>query len=210
MRMANLLPQAGEGGPAGPDEGAVAETACQYRQQPITNDSQFVVLVSRLTRDPDRSHTDRVMQAFQNEQGIQAIPICESLSLDYSMDSQTLAAAAKQRAEELIKANHADLLLFGDVSERNKAIIIYAVNENGGCDLQPKPTEIKQGVLGGDFTAEEKENLIEVSLEAIQSACLNQSSIDWKLFAKRMTKMDTFLNHFDFSQPKYLYFASSL
>jgi hypothetical protein len=99
----------------------VAETACQYRQQPITNDSQFVVLVSRLTRDPDRSHTDRVMQAFQNEQGIQAIPICESLSLDYSMDSQILAAAAKQRAEELIKANHADLLLFGDVSERNKA-----------------------------------------------------------------------------------------
>jgi UDP-N-acetylenolpyruvoylglucosamine reductase len=44
-----------------------AEKACQYRQSPISNDSQFIILVSRLKHDPDRSHTDRVMQAFQNE-----------------------------------------------------------------------------------------------------------------------------------------------
>jgi hypothetical protein len=86
--------------------------------------------------------------------------------------------------------------------------LIYAVNEHGGCDLHPKPTEIKQGVLGSDFTAEEKDKLIEVSLEQIQSACLNQSSIDWPLFAKRMAKMDKFLKHYDFSQPN-LRFAIS-
>jgi tetratricopeptide (TPR) repeat protein len=185
------------------------EKACQHQQTPISSDSQFIILVSRLTRDPDRSHTDRVMQAFQNERGFQAIRICDSLSLDYSKDSQTVAAAAKQRAQELIKANHADLLLFGDVAEQNKAIMIYAVNENGGCDLQPKPTEIKLGVLGSDFTADQKEKLIKVSLKEIQSACLNQSSIDWSNFAKRMNKMAMFLKDFDFNEPNSLYFAGS-
>jgi len=109
----------------------------------------------------------------------------------------------------LITEKQADLLLFGDVSEQGKAVLIYAVNEHGGCDLHPKPTEIKQGVLGSDFTAKEKEKLIEVSLRQIQSACLNQSSIDWPFFAKRMAKMDMFLKDYDFSQPKTLKFAGS-
>jgi hypothetical protein len=32
-----------------------AEMACKYRQTPISNDSQFIILVSRLEHDPDRS-----------------------------------------------------------------------------------------------------------------------------------------------------------
>jgi hypothetical protein len=87
--------------------------------------------------------------------------------------------------------------------------VIFAVNEHGGCDLHPKPTKIEQGVLSEDFTAEEKEKLIEVSLKEIQSACRNQSSIDWPLFAKRMDKMELFLKYFDFSRAKSLAFASS-
>jgi tetratricopeptide (TPR) repeat protein len=87
--------------------------------------------------------------------------------------------------------------------------VIVAINEHGGCDLHPKPTKIEQGVLSEDFTAEEKEKLIEVSLKEIQSACRNQSSIDWPLFAKRMDKMELFLKYFDFSRAKSLAFASS-
>src|SRR5262249_35870485 len=70
-------------------------------------------------------------------------------------------------------------------------------------------TEIKLGVLPSEFTEEEKYKLIEVSLGEIQKACLNQGSIVWRDFAKRMSKMEMFLSHFDFSQPKSLYFASS-
>jgi hypothetical protein len=108
---------------------------------------------------------------------------------------------------DFIKARHADLLLFGEFSDQDKAVIIYAVNEHGGCDFRPKSTKLDYGVDQEDFTAKEKEKLIEVSLQEIQSACLNQSSIDWPLFAKRMAKMDMFLKHYDFSQPKTLYFA---
>jgi hypothetical protein len=85
--------------------------------------------------------------------------------------------------------------------------MIFAMNEHGGIDLHPKPTEIKQGVLGSDFTAAEKEKLIAVSLQEIQSALLGQSSIDWPLFAKRMGKMETFLKYFDLSQVNTLKFA---
>ncbi|MDQ6870065.1 MAG: tetratricopeptide repeat protein [Pseudomonadota bacterium] len=115
----------------------------------------------------------------------------------------------QKRAWDLIKARHADLLLFGEVRERDKAVKVWVVNENGGCNLHPKPTIIEHGDLPGDFTDEQKKNLIIVSLKEIQSACLNQSSIVWSDFAKRMNKMEMFLNHFDFSQPKSLYFADS-
>ena len=189
--------------------GKVAEKSCEYRQKPIADESQFTILVSPLANDPDRSHTERVMRAFLGEKGFLVVPICESLNFDFSMDLQTATYEAMQRARELIKAKRADLLLFGDVRERDKAAVIYAMNEHGGCNLRPKPTIIEQGDLPEDFNAMEKENLIAVSLKEIQSACLNQSSIDWALFAKRMNKMEMFLKYFDFSKPKSLYFGGS-
>jgi tetratricopeptide (TPR) repeat protein len=186
-----------------------AEKACQYRQKPVASDSQFTILVSPLAHDPDKLHTRKIMQAFINEAGFRVVPICESLNFDLLTDTQSDRNDTLQRAKALINEQQADLLLFGDVSEPGKAVLIYAVNEHGGCDPKPKPMEIKLGVLGSDFTAEEKEKLIEVSLEEIQSACLNQSSIDWPLFAKRMNKMEMFLRYFDFNQANSLKFASS-
>jgi hypothetical protein len=168
--------------------------ACEYRQKPIANESQFTILVSPLAHDPDRSHTERVMRAFLGGKGFLVVPICESLNFDFSTDLQTATDDALQRARELIKAKHADLLLFGDVRERDKAVVIYAMNEHGGCDLHPKPTIIAHGDLPDDFNAEGKENLIAVSLQEIESACRNQSSINWELFAKRMIKIENILD----------------
>jgi hypothetical protein len=182
----------------------VTEKSCEYRQKPIANESQFTILISPLAHDPDGSHTERVMRAFLGEKGFLVVPICESLTFDFSTDVQTAADDALRRARDLIQARHADLLLFGDVRERDKAIIIYAMNEHGGCDLRPKPTLIQHGDLPDDFSKLEKANLIAVSLKEIESACLNQSSIDWSLFANRMNKIEILLDYIDFSQEKYL------
>jgi len=187
----------------------ISEKSCEYRQSEVSDDSQFKILISQLAKDPDRAHRDHVMRAFQNEEGILAVPICDMLSVDHSKDTKSAADVTKQRAEKLIKEMHADLLLFGEVTEQSKAIVIYAVNENGGCDLEPKATEIKLGVLPGEFTAEEKEKLIEVSLKEIAAACRNQSSVDWASFGKRINKMAMFLHHVDFRRPMSLYSASA-
>src|SRR5262249_48498536 len=160
------------------------------------------ILVSPLRGDPDGSHTERVIRAFQAEQGFLVIPTCESLGFDYSKELQTAEDETLQRAKDLIKAKHADLLLFGEVREQDKATRIWAVNESGVCDLNPKPMEFHLGLLPSEFTEEQKKKLIEVSLGEIQKACLDQSSIVWSDFAKRMNKMEMFLNRFDFSQPK--------
>lgn len=168
----------------------VAEKSCEFRQKPIANDSQFIILISPLRYDPDGVHTEKVRSAFHGEKGFLVVPICESVGFDNSpgKDLQTAEDETRQHAWDLIKARHADLLLFGEVRERDKAVKIWAVNEHGGCNLHPKPTIIEHGDLPGDFTEEEKENLIIVSLEEIQSACLNQSSMDWPLFAKGWIK----------------------
>ena len=89
-----------------------AKKACQYWQKPVSNESKFVILVSPLTPDPDRSHTERVVRAFLGEKGFLVVPICESLNFDLSKDSQSAETEAVQRAWDLIKAKHADWLLF--------------------------------------------------------------------------------------------------
>ncbi|MGC2224793.1 MAG: hypothetical protein WA624_21730 [Methylocella sp.] len=183
----------------------VGELSCRYSQNPIANESQFTILVSPLAHDPDGSHTERVIRASLGEKGFLVVPICESLNFDFSRDLQTATDDALQRARELIKAKHADLLLFGDVRDRDKAVMIYAMNEHGGCDLRPKPTIIEHGDLPDDFNGEEKENLVAVSLHEIGSACLNQWAVDWPLFAKRMTKMEHFLATFPSSHAEYIY-----
>jgi hypothetical protein len=57
-------------------------------------------------------------------------------------------------------------------------------------------------------TSTEKEKLIEISLKEIESACLNQSSVDWPVFAKRTDKIELFLKYFDFKQDRYLSVAA--
>jgi hypothetical protein len=144
--------------------------ACQNQQTPISDESRFIILVSPLKYDPDGSHTD-------------------------SKDIQIAEEETRKRAWDLIKAKHADLLLFGEVRERGKAVKIYAVNEHGGCDLHPKPTLIEHGDLPNDFNAEEKKRLIAVSLEEIAAGCLNKAPFDWSLFAKRIIKMEKYLTN---------------
>lgn len=116
----------------------VAELSCRYRQKPIANESQFTILVSPLAHDPDRSHTERVTRAFLGEEGFLTVPICDSLDFDLSKDSQSASDDTLQRARALINEKHADLLLFGYVSEPGKAVVIYAVNEHGGRLMKSK------------------------------------------------------------------------
>jgi len=137
-----------------------AEKACQLQETPISDESQFIILVSPLKYDADGSHTEKVKDAFHGEKGFHVVSICEPLGFDYSRDMQTADDQTVHHAEELIHARHADLLLFGEVRERDKAVKIWAVNEHGGCDLHPKPTIIEHGDLPGDFTDEQKKNLI--------------------------------------------------
>jgi len=51
------------------------------------------------------------MRAFLGEKGFLVVPICESLNFDFSTDLQTATDDVLQRAREVIKARHADLLL---------------------------------------------------------------------------------------------------
>jgi hypothetical protein len=79
---------------------------CEYRQygkKPIRNDSQFNILVSRLTGDPWLSRRDSVMRTFQNENGFHVTPICDSFNLDYSGTSKNSPSAwhANQLQESL-------------------------------------------------------------------------------------------------------------
>jgi hypothetical protein len=170
-----------------------AELSCRYRQKPIANESQFTILISPLANDPDGSYTEKLHRAFLSEPGFQAVGICQSLRFDFSpgKDNHTTKNEIIQRGTDLIKVNHADLLLFGEASKEDKAVLIYAMNEHGGCD-DPKPTKIELS-LPDDFTAKEKEKLVAVSLQEIQSACSISLSMDWLLFAKRMNKMEMFL-----------------
>ena len=111
-----------------------AEKACQYRQTPVSDESQFIILVSSLRYDADGSHTEKVMSAFHGQKGFLVLPICEHVEIHYSKGMPEADLETQRRATDLIKARHADLLLYGEVREQDKAVKVWAVNENGGCD----------------------------------------------------------------------------
>jgi len=99
-----------------------AEKACQYRQTPVSDESQFIILVSSLRYDADGSHTEKVMSAFHGQKGFLVLPICEHVEIDYSKGMPEADLETQRRATDLIKARHADLLLYGEVRERDKAV----------------------------------------------------------------------------------------
>jgi hypothetical protein len=173
------------------------EKACELRQNPIDDDSQFKILVSPLSNDPDEKHTNRVMTAFGGERGFRVFPICESLKLIYKpgTDTQTSEEEVLQRGRDMIKTMHADLLLFGNVDDLDHSLRIYGINEHGGCDFHPKQTIFPYDSLRDKFNEEEKKKLLAVSIEEIAAACLNQPSIDWPLFAKRINKMEKYVTN---------------
>ncbi|MGI8570610.1 MAG: hypothetical protein ACR2KT_16970 [Methylocella sp.] len=96
-----------------------------------------------------------MMSAFASERSFRPILICESLKFIYrpGTEGRTSEEEVLQRGKDLIKSTHADLLLFGDVRERDKAVKIYAMNEHGDCNLHPKPTIIETGDLPQDFNS---------------------------------------------------------
>jgi hypothetical protein len=79
-----------------------AELSCQFRQKPSSNESQFTILVSPLAHDPDRSNTERVMRAFLHETGFIAVPICESLNIDYSTNSRRRSFTSSEVAARAV------------------------------------------------------------------------------------------------------------
>jgi tetratricopeptide (TPR) repeat protein len=183
--------------------------ACDLRADPKPDESQFLVLISPLAHDPDRSHTNAVLRAYINEKAIVASPMCNTIAFDYSQDSRNVASGALKQAQSIIKAKHADLLLFGEVKERDNAISLYAVNETGGCDLKPKPIVLQYGDIPGNFNAKSKLDLLAASIAEIQHVCRNQWQVDWSAFGKRVTKLKKIVDDFPAQSAGYVDVATA-
>jgi tetratricopeptide (TPR) repeat protein len=172
------------------------EVYCELTQKNTEDNTKFKILIAQLADDPDHSSTKRLTRAVWKQDGFQAVQICTTLDFDFSEDSQTSKQALKQRAMSFVKKNHADLMLFGYVDKPGETLQIYAMNEDGGCDLDSKAISI---ALGKDFTDTERRSLINTSLQRIQAACRNQESTDWPSFSRRISKLEYFIQaHSDY------------
>jgi tetratricopeptide (TPR) repeat protein len=176
----------------------VSEKICHLRRSPIQpEESKFTILVSPLSGDVSQKHTGQVFRAFLPEQGFRVFVICESLSFnDLNLfgppkDQTVIARETIAKGEMIIKKNLADLLLFGIVEDQS--LRIWAINEHGGCDLDPKSFTISKGIDPNELDINTKIKLIAKSLSEIAAGCQNPESIDWALFEKRIKKIETFI-----------------
>jgi tetratricopeptide (TPR) repeat protein len=187
----------------GPVTTAISQTVCEFRRSKgPEDDGRFKVLVSPFSGDSGGKWTALVINAFRAEIGFRTIPICDHLTFDPLSEVEIANEKAKKRGAELIKTEHADLLLFGELTISDNSLYIWAINELGGCDVRPKPVVFKAGALPREFDEEVRIKLISVSLQEIMAACLHPESINWREFTRRVTKIGSLIEQSESNFPK--------
>jgi tetratricopeptide (TPR) repeat protein len=165
----------------------VENVGCQRQKASLKlSDDLFTMLVSRLQGDTNGTKTDKISFALA-QGGFQLFKICQSLQIDVGNEFLTEQINAIERGKALVKEWKADLLIFGKVTDN--LLLVWTVNQHGGCDSSVAPTKIKDDAQTSEFERETKAQLLGVVLKEIAAACRHGADMDWDLFARQMRKL---------------------
>jgi tetratricopeptide (TPR) repeat protein len=167
--------------------------ACTYESRGSANHEQLLVLVSPLEGDNDGSQTSRLLTAFHG-QGFNAVQICDTIAFDPGKDLASAESETVAKGAKLIERGGADLLLFGKVVIADRSLLIWAINEHGGCSPKPTPLVLREGLIPDEFSPATRQQLLAVSLAEIASACEHQEKVIWPVFAKRIKRIGALLD----------------
>jgi tetratricopeptide (TPR) repeat protein len=167
--------------------GFVHDWSCQRQKASIKlRDDLFTMLVSRLQGDANGTKTEKISFALA-QGGFQLLPICQSLQIDIGNELIAEQINAIERGKALVKEWKADLLIFGKVTDN--LLLVWTVNQHGGCDSSVAPTKIKDDAQTSEFERETKAQLLGLVLKEIAAACRHGADMDWDLFARQMRKL---------------------
>jgi tetratricopeptide (TPR) repeat protein len=167
----------------------VEDWNCQRRKASVKlSDDVFTMLVSRLQGDANGTKTEKISFALAKG-GFQLLQICQSLQIDVGNELITEQINAIERGKALVKEWRADLIIFGKVMMTDNSLLIWTVNQHGGCDSSLAPTKLKDDAQTAEFEREAKAKLLAAVLKEIAAACRHGDDMDWELFKRQMKKL---------------------
>ena len=165
----------------------VEDWSCQRQKASIKlRDDLFTMLVSRLQGDASGIKTEKISFALADG-SFQLLPICQSLQIDIGNELIAEQTKAIERGKAILKEWRADLIIFGKVAENT--LLVWTVNQHGGCDSTLSPTKLKDDAQTEEFERETKAKLRGIVLREIAAACRHDTDMDWDLFARQMKKL---------------------
>ena len=108
----------------------------------------FRILVAGLDDDQNGTQTKAVVRAFQGQQGIAAIKTCHVL-LESGAGADADAAIIRS-GQELLRLEHADVLVFGEVLKEDQALNLHFLigeRETGTANLEAAVTAYRNALM---------------------------------------------------------------
>jgi tetratricopeptide (TPR) repeat protein len=136
---------------------------------PQITSQRFTILISTIDRDDsDHTYTRAVSRAFLKRNDIDRIQTCRVLRLsDVGRDAEVSAAATARR---WLLQRHADLLIAGELQQKDKAVSLWFFDRDPTHDWKASTFHLDANLLKEDFAEAASTQLLGVALSAVKPA----------------------------------------
>jgi len=130
---------------------------------------RFTILIATIDRDDsDHTYTRAVARAFLKRDDIDRIETCRVLLLsNVGRDAEVSAVAT---ARKWLAQRHADLLIAGELQQKDKAVSLWFFDRDPTHDWKASTFHLDANLLKEDFSQAASTQLLGVALSAIKPA----------------------------------------
>ena len=104
-----------------PGVSSVVEKLKDFAPLPHATGNKFSLVIGKLENDSDDSHRRVIREALARQTGVEVLLVDRIISLDANANQQDAIRAGHERARDILKKTHADVMLWGTSLDAKRA-----------------------------------------------------------------------------------------
>ena len=104
-----------------PGVSSVVEKLKDFAPLPHATGNKFSLVIGKLENDSDDSHRRVIREALAGQTGVEVLLVDRIISLDANANQQDAIRAGHERARDILKKTHADVMLWGTSLDAKRA-----------------------------------------------------------------------------------------
>ena len=104
-----------------PGVSSVVEKLTDFAPLPHATGNKFSLVIGKLENDSDDSHRRVIREALAGQTGVEVLLVDRIISLDANANQQDAIRAGHERARDILKKTHADVMLWGTSLDAKRA-----------------------------------------------------------------------------------------
>lgn len=137
----------------------------------IESSDKLVLLISRLSNDPDGNETRTLVSYFRGQKGFEVVPLCTSLAIRPNGAQSAAEKSAIMAGRRMLQDKRGDLLIWGEVNKKTRALTLWFINESGECDVSPRAYRFAESADKA-FVSKFGEQLIGDAVQTSSATCV--------------------------------------